>query len=339
MIHRLGLPTFILWMALLVEVAFAQGDVTIEGNRFFRDGQPWVAEGVTLVGLVAPESILEDKPAYANARKKFGAQMLQEVKAYGADLVRYQVSLGALDPQSPIYNIDYRDEVLDGIRQSREAGLNVIVSMQWQEVSGTVGESGMPSAGANRAWLQIIDAIANDLGTLLEVFNEPHLRERTPEAWEIWRSGMQGLIYLLRGAGSQNVLLIDGLRSAHYLGGAPDLVDPLNQTGYAVHPYLTSINKTRAQWDKNFGDFSQTKPVIATEFMANSRSACTDKLPQQTERLLNYLKNKDIGMTVWALDLGVVKRGKDLSHFENFKCGANEIGGAGKMIHDYYLSK
>ena len=33
----------------------AAGEVTVEGNRFYRDGAPWVAEGVTLVGLVSPE--------------------------------------------------------------------------------------------------------------------------------------------------------------------------------------------------------------------------------------------------------------------------------------------
>jgi len=38
---------------------WAAGDVTVEGNRFLRDGEPWVAEGVTLVGLVAGQMIHE----------------------------------------------------------------------------------------------------------------------------------------------------------------------------------------------------------------------------------------------------------------------------------------
>ena len=47
-------------LALLAGAALA-GDVTVEGNRFLRDGEPWVAEGVTLVGLVAPEKRVRDE--------------------------------------------------------------------------------------------------------------------------------------------------------------------------------------------------------------------------------------------------------------------------------------
>ena len=74
--------------------------VTVEGNRFYRDGAPWVAEGVTLVGLVAPRVGSHDKPTYAAARAAFGPDMLAEVRRFGADLVRFQVSQAGLDPKS-----------------------------------------------------------------------------------------------------------------------------------------------------------------------------------------------------------------------------------------------
>ena len=97
--------------------AAPRGDVSVEGNRFYRDGAPWVAEGVTLVGLVAPEERLENKPTYAAARAAFGPGMLDEVQRFGADLVRFQVSQAALDPKSPVHDPGYRDEVLDGDRR------------------------------------------------------------------------------------------------------------------------------------------------------------------------------------------------------------------------------
>ena len=110
----------------------AAGDVTVEGNRFYRDGAPWVAEGVTLVGLVSPAAQLAHKPTYAAARAAFGPGMLDEVRRFGADLVRFQVSQSGLDPKSQGHDPGYRDEVLDAVALTRAAGLNVIVSMQWR---------------------------------------------------------------------------------------------------------------------------------------------------------------------------------------------------------------
>ena len=46
----------------------AAGDVIVEGNRFYRDGRPWIAEGVSLVGRIAPPDRVTKKPSYAAAR-------------------------------------------------------------------------------------------------------------------------------------------------------------------------------------------------------------------------------------------------------------------------------
>jgi len=70
----------------------AAGDVSVDGNRFLRDGRPWVAEGVALVALLTPEARREKKPTYAAARAAFGPGMLEEVRRFGADLVRRQPS-------------------------------------------------------------------------------------------------------------------------------------------------------------------------------------------------------------------------------------------------------
>ena len=49
---------------------------------------------------------------------------------------------------------------------------------------------------------------------------------RTPANWAVWQADMQALIDLVRAEGATNVLLVDGLRFAHYLGGAPPLARP-----------------------------------------------------------------------------------------------------------------
>ena len=318
----------------------APDDVTIEGNRFLRGGRPWVAEGVTLVGMVAPERQIAARAAYNSARQRFGTGMLAAVRDYGADTVRYQISQGGLDPQSPIHDPGYRGEVLDAIALTRRMGLNVIVSMQWQGPSGTRNSDGMPDDTTKRAWSAVLPAIGQDRGILLELFNEPHLKEKTDANWATWQQDFQGLIDHVRAEGARNVVLVDGLRSAHYLGGSPRLRDPAGQLGYAVHPFLVAINRTRKAWDENFGDFSRKHAVMATAFNARSNNGyCRPTFPQETDRLLAYLRRHEIGLVIWAFDLPGVRRSDGtLASYDGFSCEKGAGNGAGEAVHEYFLA-
>lgn len=317
--------------------AAAPGAITVSGNRFLKDGVPWVAEGVTLIGLVAPTKQL--RPAYARARERFGPGMLGDVHDYGADLIRYQVSQAGLDPQSPIHDPNYRAEVLGAVALARAEGFNVIVSMQWQGPAGHADQEGMPSDVTRRAWGEIIGAIGQDRGILLELFNEPALKEPSPENWAVWQTGMQSLIDLVRAAGAQNVVLADGLRSGHYLGGSPPLDDPAGALGFAVHPFLTAINKHRGQWNDNFGVFARTHPVMATAFNARSNNGyCRETFPQEVDKLLTYLGERGIGLVIWAFDLPGVMRAGKLSDYENFSCEPGGGSGAGLAVHEYFMA-
>ena len=127
------------------------------------------------------------------------------------------------------------------------------------------------------------------------------------------------------------------------LDGAPPLDDPLDQLGYAVHPYLGKHNQTRAQWDKKFGDFARTHPVMATEFNAHAGGGyCRPELAEQAEALLAYLHEKRIGLVAWALDMPNL-RNPDGSYttLDDLVCGQRRDGGrggAGQMIHEYFLA-
>ena len=91
------------------------GGVSVEGNRFYRDGAPWVAEGVTLVARALARGSGAG-PTYAAARAAFGPGMLGEVERYGADLVRFQVSQAGARPEIEGLRPGYRDDVLDADR-------------------------------------------------------------------------------------------------------------------------------------------------------------------------------------------------------------------------------
>lgn len=349
---RRALAGIALALALAVPVAAAAagGAVSVEGRRFLRDGRPWVAEGVVLVGRVAPAAAVAGSPAYAAARQRLDAGTFAAIRDYGADLVRFQVSQAGLDPEAPGHDPAYRGEVLAAVAEARAAGLSVIVSMRKPLVR--VGPDNMPTDVTRRAWGAIVGPLSQDRGVLLELYNEPGLKERTAENWAAWRTDMQSLIDLVRRAGAPNVLLVDGLRAAHYLGGAPALHDPLGQLGYAVHPYLTATNRTPAQWDRNFGDFAREHPVMATEFNARSANGyCRESFPREVDTLLGYLRDRDIGLVIWAFDLPGVRRADGrLSSYRQFRCGpggngdgdgsdgGSDGGGAGEAVHADFLA-
>ena len=338
---RVICSAIVVCLALLAGAVLAQ-EVTVAGNRFLRDGKPWVAEGVTLVGLVSPEKLVRDKPTYAAARAAFGPGMLGEVRRFGADTVRFQVSQTALDHRSRDHDPDYRDELLDAVALTRAAGLTVIVSMQWQGVSGRRGE-GLPTGATRRAWSAIVPAFGKDRGVLLEIFNEPDINPRTPAEWEAWRKPMQRAIDALRAAGSENVLLVDGSQFARNLAGSPTLDDPLGQFGYAVHPYLGRHDRTREQWEKKWGGFARTRPVMATEWNADAGgNYCWPEMAAQAEALLDYLADERIGLVAWALDLPSLRE-PDGSYttLDDLVCGERRDGGrggAGQMIHQHFLA-
>jgi len=320
----------------------AADDVSVEGNRFYRDGAPWVAEGVTLVGLASPEQRLGKRPTYAAARAAFGSGTLAEVERYGADLVRFQVSQAGLDPKSKTYDPSYRDDVLDAIALTRAAGLNVIVSMRLA-LTGPRELPHLPTATTRRAWRALAGDLGGDRGILLEIFNEPSVDPRTPAEWKPWQDSMQSVIDVLRKAGAENVLLVDGAQYARSFAGAPLLDDPLGQIGYAVHPYLGRYNQTRAQWQRKFGDLARTHPVMATEFNAQAGgSYCRPELAEQAADLLEYLHQQRIGLVAWALDMPNLREPEGgYTTLDDLVCGqrnAGGQGGAGQMIHEYFLA-
>ena len=308
---------------LSVAAMAGSGDVSISGRQLLRDGKPWVPRGFVLVAFVAPKE--HAKESFAKARARYGNQLLEKVQGFGADVVRIHASQAALDPKSPIYTPSYLEEYKKGIALARAKGLTVIVSMQWEETTGLKGQSNMPSDMTRRAWERLAPVFANDLGVMYELFNEPGLKEQTARNWQIWKNGHQSLIELVRKAGAKNVLIVEGLRIGHYLNNSPRLADPMNKLVYGVHPFINRETRTRADWERDWGRFADSHPVIVTAFNAHSgRANCKPDTPRIVANLLEYLNEKRIGVIFWAFDLpgpifedGRLER---LTNFDNFSC-------------------
>jgi len=320
-------------VACSMPAADAQG-ISVSGNTFVRDGRPWVPQGFSLVAIVAPPGH-EFNGQFANASGLYGPRLLAQAQSLGANTLRFQVSQAGLDPQSPIYSPSYVQEIVDKVRQARAAGFVAIVSMQWEKPAGLPGQPGMPGDSTLRAWSSIGSAFANDGDVMLELFNEPDMWERNPQAWPTWQQGMQAVVDELRSAGARNVLILDGIHGSHVLAGAPAINDPLHRLAYAVHPYFMGSGDGPADWESEWGQFADSHPVLVSEWNAlSSNKRCSPDWAETSQQFLQELGRRRIGVLIWALDLPstvVDDSGAPLT-FQNFGCGVRGAGAASMAI-------
>jgi endoglucanase len=327
--------------------AMAAGEVTVQSGTLMRDGKAWIPEGVVLVGFAAPPVALEKKDArrpkvaellgeVMEARKHYGPKMLDAIRQFGADVIRFQVSQPGLDPNSPIYSKAYVEDIIQGVKLARAHGFSVIVCLHHGRRSG-MRQARLPDAATVRAWLNIAPAFSNDQGVIFNLFGEPGgVRENTPKNWERWRVATQPVVDAVRSTGAKNAILVDGIRGARILEGAPKLQDPVDRIIYGVHPYLGGGNNSPQKWDATFGNFADTHPVIASEWGAVSAwPSCNKLLPKRSEKLLAYLAKKKIGVIGWAFDVP----GSLISDFsfapttlENLQCGQSGRNGVGQLL-------
>jgi endoglucanase len=318
--------------------------VDLGGNHLLKNGKVWVPKGVVIVGMVAPQSDL--KPRFRAAHAHFGDAELRAIRDYGADLIRFQVSQAGCDPSSSLFSPDYMRQVVQAVRQARASGFDVIVSMQSRRASGIQDPNGLPGDGTRRAWHQLAHWFASDSAVMLELFNEPSRTrytdriEREP-TWDDWKKGFQPVIDQIRADGVHNILILDGLQWAHLLSGAPDMSDPDRKIAYAVHSYPKAGYETPADWDKAFGSFARTHPVIATEWNARAVKHCTEDMPSVASSFLAYARARQIGVVGWAFDLPdtLFDENGRLTTFRNFSCDMTAPSGVGELLHTYFKQR
>ena len=108
-------------------------------------------------------------------------------------------------------------------------------------------------------------------------------------------------------------------------------------------PTSASITRPARSGSKKFGDLARTHPVMATEFNAQAGgSYCRPELAEQAAELLDYLHEKRIGLVAWALDMPNLREpGRQLHHARRPRLRPvreGGRGGAGQMIHEYFLA-
>ena len=317
--------------------------VRVAGNRLRRDGAPFVPVGFTMVALVHPAGAGET--TWAAGRLNDTA--METAKAWGANTIRFQLSQRGLDPTDPLYSRAYLQRILAGVTLARAHGLVVILSIQDQKPSG--GDShAQPSGATILDWKTLTALFNGDQNVIYEIFNEPQNRP-TPDGWSVWRNGgppernqgtpavgHQRVLNEIRATGATNVVIAEAGQFGQRLDGIPLLHDPLGQVAYGVHPYLTHTLREPDDWQPGFGFLASQYPVVATEWVANSKVRfCKPEWETTSPQLMTFLQERNIGVMGWALDVinSLIADWRFTpTSLEGFQCGPEHEHGAGELL-------
>jgi endoglucanase len=334
------------------------------------NGSAWLPRAVTLQALVQSAAQLQagnGTAAQLTAQQNYGTTELAAIQAFRADTIRFQVSQPALDTtnSSGLYDPNYLSEVVSAVKLARQNGFVVMIMMQDETITGETAahHAPLPTTVTQADWDALNAQFGTDQGVVYELYNEPNLPESTAN-WALWLNGgtqtvnsqsvpaigMQTLITRLRGEGSRNVFVLDGLAVAKTLANLPTtMADPLNLLVYAVHPYPNG-STGETNWDTDFGNASQTVPVWADEWSAGTdqvlglKGLCSYQVAVD---FLNYIRAHNIGLGAGAFDIpGFMVQGVPgwtYTNYDNFppaNCPTSTISGgnAGDLVHVLYTT-
>lgn len=308
--------------------------VIASGSALKRDNQPFVPIGFTMVGLLSPTM---DGIA-GIAGEHYGQAELDAARAWKTNTIRFPISQRGFDPTDSLYSAAYVQRVKDGVALARRNGFVVILAMQDKVLSGG-DATPMPEPQTLRSWDEVARLFNGDLGIIYELWDKPCVGDSATE-WGLWRSGgtlngetvigHQQLVDLVRASGASNVLIANGACSGRSFAGCPGLSDSRYQIAYGIHPYLISPILDPANWDSSFGNWSDTHPVLGTEWCADSgNSSCQAQWPTLSPQLLDYLWAHNIGMTALAFDIPgtlVTDWSWNPTSFNGYTCGVAGCG-------------
>ncbi len=317
----------------------SEGSVAVSGKQILRDGKLWIPHGFYQIAFeVPPGELPKQKRFWTIAANNYTPDEYSQMRQFGADSVRIQVAQDGMDPQGQYFTPEFRDRAIGAICAARGAGLTVIVSVQDEPQTGARDvATDLPSYATQRVWRELAPVFGQDRGVLFELFNEPHIGRQadvpvSTADWQAWASAMNDTIHLVRTLGASNVLVADGLEYAEELAGAPQLDDPLHQVIYAAHPYAhNEADQTEAVWKNKFGDFSQTSPVMISEwgigYFCNSNTATAAR------KLLQYLQDRGIGLEIGSWDWASSGFGSAIYDFPNDQVSSFVLSAGEQSCH------
>lgn len=332
--------------------------ITLSGNEFLLNGQPFVPRGFNSIALLNSPWCSQSETAAA-ASNFTTTELATAMSAWNANTLRFQVSQPVLAGPD---GAAYAQQIQAGVDMALAAGFVVVVSMQDQFLACGPAEP-LPSQETEDAWAALLSntTLGSNPYVMFELFNEPQNSAVTSvttnprqETWPDWLSGgreiepaatqqwapytpigHQELVDYLRSTlNVPNVLIADGASHAESLAGIPILSDPGSsyQIAYAVHPY--NYTGGQSEWDMRWGYLAGSAALIATEWDYQG-SDCGRTKQTLAPVFLNYMRSSvNVGVLGHALDIFSGRLIADTS-LDPTQCGTASPGGGYDFRNDY----
>ena len=295
-----------LWLIWVITVLPAQDQklpwISVQGKSFVQeDGQTIIFHGLN-----------SSDPDKLKKSGQWNAEYFQQVKSWGANLVRFPVHPRAWRERGRSEYLKLLDE---GIKMAAAEGLYVIID--WHSIGNLCSElfqsDGYITTKAEtfEFWRTMAIQYGNNpTVAFFEFFNEPTTASGRFGlcSWQDWKQIMEELIVIVRANGAKNIPLIAGFNWAYDLTDIKS--DPVKFPGiaYVSHPYPQKRERPwEPQWEKDWGFVSDDYPVILTEigFCApDARGAHIPVIsePDYVQIMTNYCAKKGISYVVWVFD-------------------------------------
>lgn len=328
------------------------GQYRVVGNRFVApDGRRFIPYGFVVYCLAMKKLTCE------HSTKRDPNTDLERIRVaatfWHADAIRIQVApehlfhRGVVDP-SYISLLDREVEL------ANKLGMVAIVTDQTEQFRGPP----LPTSSAVRFWKYMAAHYAFNPRVFFDLYNEPRLKPTSGEhwMWKLWRNGgtatvkgvtdrfvgMQRLVNVIRRRDATNVIIAEGNQGDHDLSLVRHYLLSGNNVAYGIEPDLTTADQTPAEWAKNWGNLSDRLPIAMEAFQDwPSTSVCNPQSPRLLPQLLDYLRQKHLGLIVWSLEGGQVIVGANLRRPTTFQetavydCGSTTassgVGGHGRL--------
>jgi hypothetical protein len=189
---------------------------------------------------------------------------------------------------SPRYDAMYSTRIAQAVHDAEQAGMDVILTLLWSDAGnldgGTQnnGQHEMPDANSIAFWRDVATAYQDDGRVLFELYGEPHdvsvsvWRDGGPTSTGWTAVGMQQVYDTVRGAGANNIVIVNGLSYGYDLSFVPGSRLQGYNIAYGTAPYWASPDKQPSSWDSAWGLVTKSDPVFVTEFGDNGTNCSGD---------------------------------------------------------------
>jgi len=205
------------------------------------------------------------------------------------------------------------------ILQANAAGLYVVMDLHSDQRCGAPKTSvKMPLPHVIGFWQGVASAFKNSPMVIFDAFNEPLVPGDNYGFWLHGGNmdgttyiGMQDIVNTIRQQGAQQPIVVESMTDIKGLSAVGNnLVNDPNII-YSWHHYFKQEGeRTPADWDRLFGNFSDSHPVLIGEWAflpnANHPTFCKNVTPDQATQLvqsfLMYMQDHNVSWVAWNFE-------------------------------------